>query len=138
MKLTNSLVLPAGTYVVVANLPNTSTWMAVQLYGVADHYGHGQMLQDSTWIITLTQETEIYLRTASSTSCTYSYTERGRLTAVKISGSEDSLTPSTSHGEIPITNSPLNGYSDSTLKWQRYGNVVTGYFAVKTTASISA
>lgn len=86
VKLTGSLILPAGTYVVVANLPNTSTWMAVQLYGVANYYGHGQALQNGTWIITLTQETEIYLRTASSTSCTYSYTERGRLTAVRIAG----------------------------------------------------
>lgn len=86
VKLTDSLILPAGTYVVVANLPNTSTWMAVQLYGVDSYYGHGQMLQHGTWIITLTQETEIYLRTASSVSCTYSYTNRGRLTAVRIAG----------------------------------------------------
>ena len=42
------------------------------------------------------------------------------------------------YGQIPITNSPVNGYSDSTLKWQRFGNVVSGYFACKLTASISA
>lgn len=83
-RLTNSLTLPAGVYVVTLNLPNTSTNVYAELYPISNHYGQAPALGSLTWVVQLASQTTVYARTAMSTSCSYTYTERGRLTAVRI------------------------------------------------------
>lgn len=88
--LTNSLTLPAGTYIIVVNIPVMATegsgTLAIKLNGVVDTGGYKKMYSyDSKTIIRkLTAQTTVQVVSGASTSVGISYIERGSLKAIKI------------------------------------------------------
>lgn len=86
-RVTNNIVLPAGTYAVSLRIPIASQSAALYFGLSVDSikYGASYMNQGiGTYIVTLTQETTIYGVTGMSNPTNYSYTERGYLKAVRI------------------------------------------------------
>ena len=92
LRMTDTMTLPKGTYVVVMKIPYVAsgTFGGAQLF-----YGSGTLLdsrsicvvgsqQVATVIISLYAEFTIYIATAGSASCTFNYLERGGLVAIKI------------------------------------------------------
>lgn len=86
-RCTNSLTLPAGTYIFSVKIPVCSqnklafSVMPMDLT-VGGWYGNGQVVQ--TYIWTLTQTTTCYVATSMSNQTNYTYRERGYFRAVRI------------------------------------------------------
>lgn len=81
--LTNSVTIPAGTYVLICYSPIASVDFSI---GVAGHYKEMNKNGDSFALIYSCNETvTFYAQSAQSASVTFSYTERGGLYAIQIS-----------------------------------------------------
>lgn len=87
-RLTNSITLPAGVYVIMAHLPQcSSTPFYAGLMGAPDgRNGTGALPNQgvATWVVRLTSASNVYLAAGQSAACAFSYTERGGLQAVRI------------------------------------------------------
>lgn len=84
VQLTDSIIMPAGTYIIVATHPAQSAWSTTRIVNVPNRYYYTNSNGTYTAIETFTQEVEIMLKTAGSASCTYSFIDRGRLQAIRI------------------------------------------------------
>lgn len=93
VKLTDSIHLTPGTYVITVKYPNTSATLATAIY-----YGTGTLLDSfcisqgiamssHSYVINIPFEMDIYVVSATSASITYTYKERGGLRAIQISES---------------------------------------------------
>lgn len=91
-QVSGKITLPKGIYIICMKVPNVAsgTFGGVQLY-----YGSGTLLDsysicgttsqnESTVLVEIPWEMEIYMATAGSASCTYTLPERGGLRAVKV------------------------------------------------------
>lgn len=83
--LTETLSLPAGTYLLIGRSPTSSGPVSVELRGsVGSQYWMMDTSQSYTWIRTFTSTTQVRLATASSASATYTNTAGGGLQAIRI------------------------------------------------------
>ena len=89
-KLTDSITLPAGVYVITVKYPNCSTTLYTQLF-----YGDntlldsraifcGETCSEFTYVYNFASQMTIWVAAGMSASCTYSYKERGGLRAVQL------------------------------------------------------
>lgn len=86
-RVTNSITLPAGTYIVSLRMPiasqSTALYFGLSINSIK--YGATYANQGiASFIVTLTQEAAIYGVAGMSNSTNYSYIERGYLSAVRI------------------------------------------------------
>ena len=85
-RLTNSITLPAGTWVIVAKMPVCS----VENFYVGLSYGgvpfSAQVCSQgtSTWIMSLTSQQIVYLMSTQSATMSFSSIERGSIKAIKM------------------------------------------------------
>lgn len=86
-KVTDSLTLPAGVYVITIKTPVVSSNdlpFGLNITSGQDNNSCFRGQDIKTFVITLTATTTIYVDTAFSTSVTYTYIERGYLKATRI------------------------------------------------------
>ncbi len=83
--LTEDLVLPAGTYLIIGRSPTCSTAVSTELRGsVNSQYWRMETGQSYTWLRTFSGEVTLMLATAASTNVTFSNTAGGGLQAIRI------------------------------------------------------
>lgn len=93
VKLTDSIHLTAGTYVITVKFPNTSATLSTAIqYGTGtllDSFctGQGIAYSSHSYVISIPSEIDIFVATATSSSITYTYKDRGGLRAIQISES---------------------------------------------------
>lgn len=86
-KVTASLTLPAGVYIITIKTPVMSSIdlpLGLNISSGQDDISCFRSQDMRTFVKTLTTATTIYVDTAFSTSVTYTYTERGYLKATRI------------------------------------------------------
>ena len=90
--LTDTVTIPPGTYIITVKYPSVSTtcWTSVK-YGsgvgtLLDSYSVfcGGSSSSNAFVITIPSEFTIWVASSMSSSCTYTYKERGGLRAVRI------------------------------------------------------
>ena len=96
VKLTDSIHLTAGTYVITVKYPGISATLSTAI-----QYGTGTLLDSfctsagaayssHSYVINISSELDIFVVSATSTSITYTYKERGGLRAIQIAESKAS------------------------------------------------
>lgn len=94
VKLTDSIHLTAGTYVITVKFPNTSaTLLTAITYGTGtllDSYciGQGDAYSSHSYVINIPSEMDVYVVSATSTAIRYTYKESGGLRAIQIAESK--------------------------------------------------
>ena len=87
--LTNSIALPAGTYVITLSAPVINVAFSYAISGISSRYFRdyaSSSMAGSTFTIVqkFTSSTTIKATAAASASVSFTYTERGGLSAVRI------------------------------------------------------